>query len=58
MHKPRDVSHMVGHPYFRGLEERHEKGTGLELALEEMAARRLKSAELRAEREKAIIRQD
>ena len=39
MHKHRDVSHIVDHPYFRGLEERHEKGTGLVLALEEMAAR-------------------
>jgi hypothetical protein len=46
----RDVSHMVGHPYFRGSEGRDEKGSGLETALAEIEARRLKSVRLRAMR--------
>jgi hypothetical protein len=41
---------MVGHPYFRGSEDRDEKGSGLETALAEMEARRLKSERLRAMR--------
>jgi hypothetical protein len=50
MRQSKDVSEMVGHPYFRDSEERHEPGSGLRLALEEMAARKRRSAELRAQR--------
>jgi hypothetical protein len=54
----KDVSDMIGHSYFRGSEERHEPGSGLRLALEEMAARKRRSAELRAERHGAATRRE
>lgn len=50
MLKRKDVSAMIGHPYFRASEGRHEAGTGLELALEEIAARKRKTEALRAAR--------
>jgi hypothetical protein len=50
MLRKKDVSGMIGHPYFRGSEERHEPGTGLELALEELAARKRKTEALRRAR--------
>jgi hypothetical protein len=53
MRTRRDVSHMIGHPYFAGSEIRDERGTGLSTALEEMAENRAKSDRLRAAREAA-----
>ena len=58
MHIRKDVSDKIGHPYFRGSEERHEPGSGLRLALEEMAARKRRSAELRVARHSAMSRQE
>jgi hypothetical protein len=50
MHSRKDIFAMIGHAYFRNSEARHEPGTGLELALEEMAARRWKTEALRRAR--------
>ena len=50
MRKAKDVKHMIGHPYFVGSEARHQEGTGLELALEEIEARKRKTETLRAAR--------
>jgi hypothetical protein len=51
------IAERRGHSYFLGSEDRYEKGTGLELALNEMAARRRKTEALRAARQ-AADRQD
>jgi hypothetical protein len=58
MRARRDVSAMLGHPYFRGSEDRHEPGTGLELALDEMEASRRKTESLRAARQAAEFGRD
>lgn len=43
----------VAHPYFRETEPRYERGSGLELALGEMEARRRKTEALREVRQAA-----
>lgn len=50
MKSTRDISANITHPYFRETEQRYEKGSGLDLALDEMAARKAKSEALRAAR--------
>lgn len=48
-----EIIERIGHSYFRETEPRYEKGSGLQLALDEMEARRRKSETLRAAREEA-----
>ena len=50
MRNRRDVSHMIGHPYFKDSEGRDDAGTGLETAMAEMAAAKAKTERLRAAR--------
>lgn len=45
-----EIEERISHPYFRETEQRFEKGSGLDIALNEMEARRRKSEALRAAR--------
>jgi hypothetical protein len=55
MQPKHDIDERKAHVYFRGAEERHAKGSGLEVALDEMAERRRKTDALRAARQAAEL---
>lgn len=53
-----EIYERISHPYFRETEPRYEKGSGLQLALDEMETRRQKSEALRAARQAATRQGD
>lgn len=55
MQSKQDIDERRDHAYFRGAEKRHAKGSGLEVALDEMEVRRRKTDALRAARQAAEV---